>query len=128
MQSRKIENFVLKQLLLAGLVLLGCSLVAQGQLLNVSTLAGNAGQGSADGTGTAARFNAPSGVAVDGAGNVYVADTANHTIRMVTSGGAVSTRAGLAGTSGTADGSGGNARFNQPQGVAVDTNGFVYVA
>lgn len=54
-----------------------------------STLAGLAdpGYGSADGTGSAARFHNPSGVAVDSAGNVYVADSSNHTIRKITSGG-----------------------------------------
>src|SRR2546427_9354437 len=49
-----------------------------------STLAGNAGYGSADGTGSAARFSGPSGVTVDSAGNVFVAETVNHTILKVT--------------------------------------------
>ncbi|HEY8295054.1 MAG TPA: NHL repeat-containing protein, partial [Micrococcaceae bacterium] len=95
----------------------------------VSTLAGLAGQfGSADGTGSSASFYGPQGVAVDSSGNIYVADTANHTIRKVTSGGSVSTLAGLAGSNGLVDGTGNNARFNNPQGVAVDTSGNVYVA
>ena len=95
----------------------------------VSTLAGLAGNpGSADGTGSAARFNQPQGVAVDGAGNVYVADTGNHTIRKITPGGAVSTLAGLAGSSGSANGTGSGARFYEPEGVAVDSAGNVYVA
>src|SRR2546429_9296055 len=98
------------------------------QSLSLTTLAGNAGEGNADGSGGSARFNSPGGAAVDSSGNVYVADTANHTIRMITSGGTVSTLAGLAGVSGSADGSGTNAEFNQPQGVAVDGNGNVYVA
>ena len=56
----------------------------------VTTLAGRAGYpGSADGTGSAARFSSPWGVAVDSAGNVYVGDTGNHTIRKVTAGGVV---------------------------------------
>jgi mucin-19 len=94
----------------------------------VSTLAGLAGaSGSADGTGTAARFSGPYGVAVDAAGNLYVAE-ANHTIRKITTAGAVSTLAGLAGTSGAANGSGTDARFNNPKGVAVDAAGNVYVA
>ena len=109
-------------------VLILVSLVARSQSLTVTTLAGNSGQGSADGAGGSARFNSPGGVAVDSAGNIYVADTANHTIRKITSGGAVSTLAGLAGASGSADASGNNARFNQPQGIAVDINGIVYVA
>ena len=95
----------------------------------VSTLAGLAGScGSADGTGANARFYYPYGVAVDSAGNVYVADTDNHTIRKITPGGVVSTLAGLAGSSGSADGTGANARFHYPSGVAVDSAGNVYVA
>ena len=73
----------------------------------VTTLAGLARfSGSSDGTGSAARFNNPAGVAVDSAGNVYVADRYNNTIRKVTSAGAVTTLAGLAGFSGSADGTG----------------------
>ena len=87
----------------------------------VTTLAGLAGSsGSADGTGSAARFYDPRGVAVDSAGNVYVADTDNHTIRKVTPAGVVTTLAGLAGSQGSADGTGSAARFSGPDGVAVD--------
>src|ERR1019366_7810554 len=94
-----------------------------------NTLAGLAGNyGSADGTGSAARFYYPSGVALDSAGNVYVADFANDTIRKVTPAGVVNTLAGLAGSPGSADGTGSAARFNQPPGVAVDSAGNVYVA
>jgi hypothetical protein len=78
----------------------------------VTTLAGLAGSfGSADGAGTAARFNGPAGVAVDSAGNVYVADSGNGTIRKVTPTGVVTTLAGLAGSQGSADGTGSDARF-----------------
>ena len=94
----------------------------------VTTLAGSPSQpGSSDGTATA-RFNFPLGVAVDSATNVYVADQGNHTIRMITPAGVVSTLAGSAGQSGSADGFGGIARFNLPYGVAVDNAGNVYVA
>jgi sugar lactone lactonase YvrE len=94
----------------------------------VGTLAGTAGNtGSADDTGTAATFNYPSGVAVDGSGNIYVADSSNNTIRMVTPAGVVTTPAGTAGTYGSADGTGGAAQFYNPMGVAVDGSGNVYV-
>ncbi|MBF9224017.1 NHL domain-containing protein, partial [Hymenobacter ruricola] len=95
----------------------------------VSTLAGLAGaSGSADGTGAAARFNYPAGVAVDAAGTVYVADQSNTTIRKITAAGVVSTLAGSAGNPGSADGTGAAARFYYPTGVAVDAAGAVYVA
>ena len=95
----------------------------------VSTLAGLAGTaGSTDGTGTAARFNNPSGLAVDVAGNVYVSDTNNHTIRKITAAGVVTTFAGVAGSPGNNDGPGTGAQFKYPHGLAVDTNNNVYVA
>ena len=84
--------------------------------------------GHVDGTGSAARFNRPSGVTVDNAGNVYVADRGNNTIRKVTPTGDVTTLAGLADTSGSTDGTGSAARFNRPSGVTVDNAGTVYVA
>lgn len=95
----------------------------------VSTLAGSASEsGTADGTGGAARFNHPVGVAVDSAGNAYIADSTNNTIRKVTSSGVVTTFAGLAGIAGIQDGDGPGALFNGPQGVALDSAGNVYVA
>jgi len=95
----------------------------------VSTLAGLAGSlGSADGTGSAARFKLPYGVAVDGSGNVYVADTQNYTIRKITPAGVVTTLAGLVGYYGSADGTASAARFRDPSGVAVDGSGNAYVA
>src|SRR4051794_28485460 len=96
---------------------------------SVSILAGLTGvPGSADGTGSEARFNDPQGVAVDNAGNVYVADTFNQTIRKITPAGEVTTLAGLAGAPGSRDGRGRGARFGYPGGVAVDDRNNVYVA
>ncbi len=95
----------------------------------VSTFAGTAGAtGSTDGSGASARFNLPSGIALDVAGNLYVSDTVNQTIRKITSAGVVSTLAGVAGVSGSADGSGTAASFSQPRGVVVDSAGNVFVA
>ena len=95
----------------------------------MSTLAGLAGTaGSADGTGSAARFNLPRGSRGRRRGNVYVADTFNDTIRKITPAGVVTTLAGLAGTGGSADGTGSAARFSGPSAVAVDAAGTVYVA
>src|SRR5258708_3833688 len=86
------------------------------------------GPGYADGTGSTARFASPSGAVVDSSGNVYVADTYNHTIRKITPGGGVTTLAGLPGVPGGADGTGSAARFAVPFGAAVDSSNNVYVA
>ena len=95
----------------------------------VTTLAGNAHQtGSNDGSGVTALFNNPCGVAVDGAGNVYVADSANHTIRKITPDGEVTTLAGLAGRRGSNNGLGHRAQFAHPRSLTVDVAGNVYVA
>ena len=93
----------------------------------VSTLAGSTTAGSADGTGTAASFNHPEGVAVDSLGNVYVADSANNEIRKISPAGVVTTLAGTT-VAGSANGSGTSASFNYPVGIAVDSTGNAYVA
>jgi sugar lactone lactonase YvrE len=90
-------------------------------------LAGSGNQGSSDGTGIAASFDYPQGVAVDTSGNVYVADTKNNLIRKITPDGTVTTLAG-SGSSGHANGTGSSSSFNGPEGVAVDSSGNVYVA
>ena len=95
----------------------------------VTTLAGAAGeQSSVNGTGTAARFNLPAGIASDGAGNLFVADTGNSTIRkIVIATRAVTTFAGAAGATGGVDGTGAVARFTGPNGIASDRAGNLFV-
>ena len=86
----------------------------------VTTFAGQLGvAGSANGTGTNAQFNTPSGLAFDTNGNLFVSDTGNNTIRKITPAGAVSTIAGVAGSSGFADGAAGSAQFSSPLGIVV---------
>ena len=97
-----------------------------GQVITLAGMAGNSG--TADGTGAAAQFRAPSGLAAAPSGDVYVADTYNHTIRKIGPGGEVATLAGQGGDSGGVDGPAAIARFNLPRGVAAGSNGLVYVA
>jgi mucin-19 len=92
----------------------------------ISTVAGNGTTTFADGTGTNATFNQPTGVAIDSSGNIYVADRSNNRIRKITSAGVVTTFAGS--SAGSANGTGTNATFNAPRGVTVDSEGNVYVA
>lgn len=95
----------------------------------ITTFAGKASEaGATDGLGGVARFNGPSGIALDSAGNIYVADTSNHVIRKVSAAGSVSTLAGVAGSSGSSDGAALAARFSGPSAVAVAPSGTVYVA
>jgi len=93
----------------------------------VSTFAGSGTAGSSDGTGTAASFNYPFGIAVDALNNVYVADRINNMVRMITPGGVVTTLAGST-TAGNVNGTGTAARFNQPAGLAVDAAGNIFVS
>lgn len=93
-----------------------------------TTLAGRVTLGDEDGPALDARFNHPRGLAADLNGNLYVADTGNHTIRKISPQGIVSTLAGKSGAAGAADGPGSTARFNAPRGIGVDANGNVYVA
>ena len=100
-------------------------------LVQVSKLAGST-NGYADGTGSSAKFSYPNAVAVDGSGNLYVAEHGNDRIRKVTPSGVVTTLAGpISGVTpahGYVDANGPSARFNDPYGIAVDGSGNVYVA
>ena len=92
----------------------------------VTTLAGSAGvYGHRDGPGATAIFNTAAAVAVDKAGNVYVADAYNHGVRKITPAGVVSTLAG--GSEGHADGTGASASFSRPDGIGIDPAGNLYV-
>jgi sugar lactone lactonase YvrE len=94
-----------------------------------SILAGSLGEpGSTDGRGTGARFNQPDGIAVDSKGTVFVTDSADNTVRSITADGDVRTLAGSPGQSGYKDGTGTDARFARPKGVAIDAKGDLYVA
>jgi sugar lactone lactonase YvrE len=93
----------------------------------ITTIAGAGISGFADGTGTNAEFAGPQGLAVDASGNIYVADTSNHSIRKVTHGGVVTTVAG-SGVPGYTDGTGTNAQFSNPNDVAIGPDGNIYVA
>ena len=95
--------------------------------MQVSVLAGSGSAGHADGNGTQASFHHPTGVAVDGDGNIIVADHGSHRIRKISPDGSVSTLAG-SGSAAHADGHGTQASFQTPHGVAVDGDGNIIVA
>ena len=114
--------------------------VASTTSVSVTTFAGKApdrtpdgvylsySNGNNDGPAKDARFYWPHGVAMDRSGNVFVADTANHTIRKITPTGLVSTLAGSAGHSGATDGTGTAARFREPNSIAIDASGNLFIA
>ncbi len=93
----------------------------------VSTVAGNGSPGKINGNGSGASFNSPFGIAIDGAGNLYVADSGNNLIREISQAGQVSTFAG-SGVKGSSDAGAAQATFNTPAGIVVDVAGNVYVS
>jgi sugar lactone lactonase YvrE len=106
-------------------------ITAAGSNWVVQTIAGTAlSKGSDDGDGSSARFSAPNGIALTAAGHLVVSDTESNTLRLLVPNNGVwtvSTIAGLAGSSGAGDGIGSAARFNYPDDVQADTDGFLYV-
>ncbi len=94
----------------------------------ITTVTGAVQQGDFDATGPNARFRSTRGIALDGAGNIYLADNGSSVIRKVSFYGVVTTLAGQPQMLGSADGTGPAARFRQPRGIAADAAGNVYVA
>jgi sugar lactone lactonase YvrE len=94
----------------------------------VTTFAGSGTFASTDGTGLQASFKTPSGIVIDGAGNLFVGDAQAHVIRKITPAGVVTTFAGITDVAGSTDGAAGVATFNDPSGLAIDTAGNLYVA
>jgi len=93
----------------------------------VSTLAGNEYDGSDTGIGNAARFNDPIALALDSAGNLYVAERGNEDIRKISPQGVVTLVAGLPGHRGDDNGPAAEARFDEPSGLAIDRQGNLFV-
>lgn len=110
------------------LAILGTAWGATPPAYVVTTFAGTSSVGAVDGTGPSARFHRPQGVAVDAAGNTYVADSDNATVRKITSAGVVTTLAGVAGQPGADDGLASAARFNFPASLVCDSAGNLFVA
>ena len=93
----------------------------------VTTVAGNGALSSIDGSGTAATFNYPFGIVVDQNDQIFISDTSGNRIRKMTTAGQVTTFAGN-GAASFADGQGTSAAFNRQYGIALSSNGFIYVA
>ncbi len=93
----------------------------------VSTFAGSGLSGYQDGSGSAARFAYPQGVAVDTAGSIYIADAANHRIRKITASGVVAPFAGSS-VAGSTNGTGAAAQFSYPTGIAIDSANNIFVS
>ncbi|MGZ3763753.1 MAG: NHL repeat-containing protein [Mucilaginibacter sp.] len=112
-------------LIIAALLIISCGKKNTRQ--SVTTFAGSGAVGAKDGKSDQATFSNLKGIALDPAGNMYVADSRNNLIRKIDADGMVSTIAG-SGAAGSADGKGTAASFFDPAAVAVDKNGNIYVA
>ena len=97
-------------------------------LSSITAVGGGAAGGSTDGAADVALFRGPQGLTHDAAGNVYVADTANYTVRRIAPDGTVSTVAGVAGAGGMVDGTAASARFSRTSAIATGPDGDLYVA
>jgi hypothetical protein len=97
-------------------------------LSSITAVAGGSAGGSTDGAADVALFRSPQGLTHDAAGNVYVADTANYTLRRIAPDGSVSTLAGVAGAAGMVDGTAAAARFSRTSAIATGLDGDLYVA
>ena len=120
MKQNKLTNIMKNHSLIKGISFLGAiffQTIIYSQ--TVSTFAGSGSKGSANGTGISAEFNAPMGIALDVAGNVYVADNLSLKIRKITPAGVVTTLAG-SGTSASINGTGAAASFTSATGIAVE--------
>lgn len=105
--------------------------LAQPALYSYATIAGDEGVGSSDGTNKDIRFYSPAGIVCDRAGNLFISDSGNFTIRKLTKFGTnwvSSTIAGRSGVRGSADGTNSDATFGASNGLALDANGNLLVA
>jgi DNA-binding beta-propeller fold protein YncE len=132
-ETNPMKRFCITSELLCGLLVsvlsIGSMIEVKAEALAISTFAGRTpSPGFQDGLVGEATFGWVTGVALDGAGNLYVADASAHAIRKITPEGMVSTLAGKLGESGSANGVGSEARLYSPRAVAVDGEGNVYAA
>ena len=123
--SLSIKNFLLVTFIIFSFIFIGHVVSTTWAIIPVHTLKFD-DKNSADGLGVSDKLDYSVSIAVDGIGNIYVADGGNNQIRKIDSAGNVTILAGD-GTAGFADGKGTSAKFNNPSGIAVDRTGNIYV-